>query len=305
MDKIKSIANMGRNENSLVFFDLLKAKNFETCKKFIKDKYDIDINYKDKNGETPLLMATRFRNLEMVKLLLENGANADNTNNFGTTPLRIVLDSDIRPKEDDFKFVELLLDYGANVNYNDGYFTPLQEAVQKGNLEVVKLLLDRGANVNEASGKTAFFLGDRKIKKLIIENEEKKWKEMLENKGELEKINYKDKELRNLYKNYKSRALVANVDNLVNHKVGPSLDFNTEHEMSKFLLEELQQDDEEEKKNDDDDDDDDDDDEDNSEQDNDGGGLKKRNNKSKKKKRKRKTIRKKKKSFRKRKSFRK
>lgn len=247
MDKVKSIANMGRGENSLVFFDLLKAKNYETCKQFIKDKYDIDINYKDKNGDTPLLMATRFHNFEMVKLLLENGANADNTNNFGTTPLRIVLDSDIGPKEDDFKFVELLLDYGANVNYNDGYFTPLQEAVVKGNLEVVKLLLDRGANVNEASGKTAFFLGDRKIKKLIIENEEKKWKEMLENNGEREKINYKDKELRNLYKNYKSRALAANVGNLVNHK-GRPLDFNTHYDMLQLLQAELQQEDDDEEK---------------------------------------------------------
>jgi len=296
MDKIKSIANMGRGENSLVFFDLLKAKNFETCKKFIKDKYDFDINYKDNNGETPLLMATRFRNLEMVKILLENGANADNTNNFGTTPLRIVLDSYIRPKEDDFKFVELLLDYGANVNYNDGYFTPLQEAVQKGNLEVVKLLLDRGANVNEASGKTAFFLGDRKIKKLIIENEEKKWKEMLENNGDLEKINYKDKELRNLYKNYKSRALVANVGNLVNHK-GRPLDFNTHYDMLELLQAELQQEDDEEEKKDDSDDSD------YSDEDNQGEGLKKKKRKNTKKKRK--TISKKRKSFKKKKSFRK
>lgn len=42
----------------------------------------------------------------------------------------------------------LVEEKGIDVNYYDGYYTPLGRAIQHGNLEVVKLLVELGANVN-------------------------------------------------------------------------------------------------------------------------------------------------------------
>ncbi|ORY16673.1 ankyrin, partial [Neocallimastix californiae] len=47
----------------------------------------VDINFKDKNGNTPLLMASYFRNNEIILKLIENGADPNIQNNFGNTPL--------------------------------------------------------------------------------------------------------------------------------------------------------------------------------------------------------------------------
>jgi hypothetical protein len=51
------------------------------------------------------------------------------------------------------KVVELLLDRGADVNAQGGYYgNALQAALVRGHEKVVELLLDRGANVNTQGG---------------------------------------------------------------------------------------------------------------------------------------------------------
>ncbi len=65
------------------------------------------IDYRDKNGNTPLHLAVRQNHLEMVKLLVEKGADMEAANNAGLTPL-----SDARVRG--FKEIEdYLIDRGA------------------------------------------------------------------------------------------------------------------------------------------------------------------------------------------------
>lgn len=89
-------------------------------------------------GTTPLAMACRCRNLNLVKLLLEHGANPNinTTRRPGSTPLALACQSG------DLSLSKLLLEYGADPNAcgNDG-LTPLIRSSRVGNLEMVQLLL--------------------------------------------------------------------------------------------------------------------------------------------------------------------
>jgi len=57
----------------------------ETVKKFIE--YGIDVNEKS-NGMTPLMIAARYNQVEIIKLLLEKGANLKLTDEKGMSALK-------------------------------------------------------------------------------------------------------------------------------------------------------------------------------------------------------------------------
>jgi len=63
-------------------------ESLEILNYFIKE-LKIDINSKDKNGNTPLLIACYFGNIEIISKLLESGANINIQNNYGDSPLMI------------------------------------------------------------------------------------------------------------------------------------------------------------------------------------------------------------------------
>lgn len=100
------------------------------------------INQKD---ESPLSKASESGNLEIVQYLLQTGKNSQETLNDALWAL-----CDARPKPDTLKIAQLLLDSGAQVNSQAGFYntTPLHGAAQNGSLELVKLLVSKGAKVN-------------------------------------------------------------------------------------------------------------------------------------------------------------
>jgi len=57
----------------------------EAVKKFIE--YGADVNEKS-NGMTPLMLAARYNQVEIINLLLEKGANAKTINESGLTALK-------------------------------------------------------------------------------------------------------------------------------------------------------------------------------------------------------------------------
>ena len=61
--------------------------------KFLLEK-GANVNIIDNYGNTPLLWAIDKKHLEMVKLLIENGANLNVENNIGGTPLHIAVDKE-------------------------------------------------------------------------------------------------------------------------------------------------------------------------------------------------------------------
>lgn len=113
---------------------------------------------KDGGALTPLVYAVRSGDLESVKVLLNAGADVNQTTGYGWSPLLVATQNRY------YKLGAFLLDHGADVNLvNKGGWTPLYLAtdnrniesgdypVRKGDmdhLDFIKLLLDKGADVN-------------------------------------------------------------------------------------------------------------------------------------------------------------
>ena len=97
---------------------------------------------------TPLYIAAQNR-LEVVRLLVESGANKDQSRtDTGATPLYIAA------QEGYLEVVQFLVESGANTDQGrtDTGATPLYIAAQEGYLEVVQFLVESGANTDQVHG---------------------------------------------------------------------------------------------------------------------------------------------------------
>ena len=112
-------------------------------------EHNADVNTRRNNRQTPLHIASYFGIVEMVRLLLDRGADpeADADGDMGSKPLHFVSHGKYRSKEDGVHVAQLLLERGADVNTRrHDHRTPLHVASYSGNVEIVYLLLDHGAD---------------------------------------------------------------------------------------------------------------------------------------------------------------
>ncbi len=154
------------NKNSnLVGVALVRAahKNNSQIVRLLLER-GADANARDIYGNTALILASRHGHHEIVKLLLNRGADVNAITNIGHTALAYA------SKDGNEEIVKLLIDRGADVT------TELMRTTRydNGNKEIVKLLLDNGADANarDIYGNTALFLasahGHHEIVKLLL-----------------------------------------------------------------------------------------------------------------------------------------
>ena len=95
---------------------------------------------------TGLHQCVRLKNVEMMKILIENGANLEIKDVDGETPTFLVSSSSAP------EILKVLLDAGANPNVSaeDGW-TCLMMAVRDGDYESTKALLEAGADLHLGS----------------------------------------------------------------------------------------------------------------------------------------------------------
>ena len=133
-----------------------KNGNVELVRMLIE--HGADVNVRTKDGSTPLLMAaklgnmedeegetqlhkeTRNGNVELVRMLIEHGADVNVRTNYSSTPLLAAA------RFGNIEVVRVLLEHGANVEAEDKKRrTSFQIASMKGYNDVVELLSDHGA----------------------------------------------------------------------------------------------------------------------------------------------------------------
>eukprot|EP00094_Tigriopus_californicus_P009181 TCALIF_08851-PA protein Name:"Similar to Ankrd17 Ankyrin repeat domain-containing protein 17 (Mus musculus)" AED:0.38 eAED:0.38 QI:0/0.53/0.37/0.75/1/1/16/0/2553 len=95
---------------------------------------------------TPLMEAASAGHLDIVKLLINHGANVNAQSQSGNTPLMHACAGGHEA------VVKALLDAGANVeDHNENGHTPLMEAASAGHVKVARILLSFGAGINTHS----------------------------------------------------------------------------------------------------------------------------------------------------------
>ncbi len=149
--------------------------NAQALSDFIKGKV-VDVEVRDENGCTPLLLAAKSNAVEVVELLAAYGAELNVRDPHGRTPLIIATENNC------YDSIKILMEHGANVHLidNDGWTVNswaqlpgnvairdllescnpeltdsslLFEACEKGFTERVKVLLQHSINVNAANEK--------------------------------------------------------------------------------------------------------------------------------------------------------
>ena len=115
-----------------------------------------DINRFDSSGHTLLtLSCVKRSHTDLVKLLIESGANINKPDHVGRTPLMIA------SFKGNLETVKLLIDAGANLNIQDQFDqTALIKACDNNKLECVEELVACGANldIQDDNGNTALMI---------------------------------------------------------------------------------------------------------------------------------------------------
>jgi len=158
-----------------VYDDILAAANqSDTTKVVDLLRRGMDVNTTDQQGNTLLMIAAREKNLELVRFLLDNRANALKRNRYGDSALmmaslqgheelvRLLLERKVDPNqpgwnalhyaafENRTKIATLLLAAGADVNaLAPNGSTALMLAAKCGHLETVRLLVGAKAELNQ------------------------------------------------------------------------------------------------------------------------------------------------------------
>jgi ankyrin repeat protein len=111
--------------------------------KFLLDK-GANVNAKDSNGRTPIHMA--FMNdqippFDIIKLLIENGADLHVRDNKGNTPFHVACIF-----LDDVNIINYLIDNGADINTKNNAGDTILHDIRDKN--IFKLLIEKGINLN-------------------------------------------------------------------------------------------------------------------------------------------------------------
>ena len=108
----------------------------------------VNINFQDRKNRTALQEAVRTNSLDIIKILVANGADVDLVRENNQTPLlRSILTNTFRK---DYRVTKFLIEQGADVNKADIFGrTPLIEAIKMGLTEIVELLLLNDADSNQ------------------------------------------------------------------------------------------------------------------------------------------------------------
>ena len=145
---------------------------------FVSRRITLDNGLAPSNiGATPFFLAASFGDLEMMRILLNGGADPMLRTDDGTTALMVAagadyvqgqdkygrrrFNDDVPLQESALETVRFLLDFGLDINATNRYKqTPLHGAVYLGGTSLVPFLVEHGADINavNARGQTPWLI---------------------------------------------------------------------------------------------------------------------------------------------------
>jgi len=147
-----------KSSSTDALFDAARRGNSGVIKILLEQGADVNARYG--NWGSNLICAARdgYKPI-IVKELLQSGANVNDTDDDGTTPL---IWASIKGH---IQIVEELISFGADINKkNKNGWTALIGAANEGHKSIVKALIAKGAKLNEKAndGRTALFCAQLK-----------------------------------------------------------------------------------------------------------------------------------------------
>ncbi|XP_007952694.1 ankyrin repeat, SAM and basic leucine zipper domain-containing protein 1 [Orycteropus afer afer] len=154
-------------EKNEIFKKALTTGDISLVEELLDSGISVDSNFR--YGWTPLMYATSVANIELVRVLLDRGANASFEKDKQT--VLITACSARGSQEQVLKCVELLLSRNADPNVAcRRLMTPLMYAAREGHPQVIALLVAHGAEVNtqDENGYTALTWAARQGHKNVV-----------------------------------------------------------------------------------------------------------------------------------------
>ncbi|MEG4206979.1 ankyrin repeat domain-containing protein [Microcoleus sp. Pol7_A1] len=159
--------NYESNQGDMRLHEAIAACDLSRIQEHIENGIDVNqLNCKE--GSTPLTEAVFLGHFEIIKILIEAGANLQQFDYQPATPLGMAAELG------NIEAVQLLLRAGADVNAG-GLQSPLDRAVSQGHINVTNILINAGADVNSTDeiGFTPLMIaalsGDLDVVQLLVE----------------------------------------------------------------------------------------------------------------------------------------
>lgn len=173
LNTIKKLKEAGLNINEpcdkgfdkTPFIYIVNRGDAEMLEYYLEEE-NANPNEKDWTDKSALIMAVTFDNDDIIRLLIDAGAEIEYTGYFDKTPLMHAV------QYDKYLAAQTLIDKGANIDYVNRYKeTALVVAIKDSNLSMIKLLVESGANMNKKfKGLTmSQFAKSEEVSTLIIE----------------------------------------------------------------------------------------------------------------------------------------
>ncbi len=125
-------------------FEAVKKGDLKAVKGYLT-KDSKALNAKDEYGRTSLHLASREGYFDIVKYLIERGADVNIDDDINCTPLHLA------SRWGRLDCAKYLVEHGADVNIMGGIeknLTPLHSASVGGHLDIVQYLIEQGADIN-------------------------------------------------------------------------------------------------------------------------------------------------------------
>jgi ankyrin repeat protein len=153
-------------DKTLALRNAIKSGETELAKNLIFSLDKADLDEQDKDGKTPLHLATSYGDIVIVNALIDRKVNLELKDRIGRTPLHYAAQSDR------LEVAEILITKGAYIDSTDEYnITPLSIALYHASPEFFKFLKDNRAKVDVKGkdGLTILTLAKIRVKNLLLD----------------------------------------------------------------------------------------------------------------------------------------